>query len=131
MVCGGGGYGCIIRIGIDPVMSRRSYGLRAWILQRLSAVYMAVYLVFFVFHAMADPPRSYDAWHAWMTGPVISITSALFFIAVFVHAWVGVRDVVMDYVKPVALRFSLLVLIGLILLACGLWVLRILMQVSQ
>jgi len=92
---------------------------------------MAAYLVFFVFHVMADPPQSYDAWHDWMAGPVISIISALFFIAILVHAWVGVRDVVMDYIKPVALRFSLLSLIGLILLVCGLWVLRILAEVSQ
>ena len=112
-------------------MSRRSYGLRAWILQRLSAIYMVAYLIFFVFHIMTAPPRSYEAWHGWMAGPAVSIASAMFFIAVLVHAWVGVRDVVMDYVKPVALRFSLLSLIGLILLVCGLWVLRILMQVSQ
>jgi len=112
-------------------MSRRSHGLRAWILQRLTAVYMAGYLVFFIFHIIVDPPQSYDAWRTWMSGPVISITSALFFIAVLVHAWVGIRDVVMDYVKPLALRFSLLAVIGLVLLACGLWILKILIQVSQ
>ena len=112
-------------------MSRRSNGLRAWILQRLTAVYMAVYLVFFIYHITTAPPLSYVAWRNWMSGSVVSITSALFFLGVLVHAWVGIRDVVMDYVKPIALRFSLLALIGLILLACGLWVLKILIQVSQ
>jgi len=112
-------------------MNRRSHGLRAWIIQRLSAIYMAAYLVYFVIHVLMNPPQSYHDWHGWLSGPVVSIGTALFFIALLVHAWVGVRDVIMDYVKPLALRFSLLSLLGLILLACGLWVLRILIQVSQ
>ena len=112
-------------------MNRRAYGLRAWILQRLTAVYMAAYLVYFMFHVMADAPHSYDAWRAWMGGPIVSVASALFFIAVLVHAWVGIRDVVMDYVKPIGLRFGVLSVFGLTLLACGLWVLRILIEVSQ
>jgi succinate dehydrogenase / fumarate reductase membrane anchor subunit len=112
-------------------MNRRSYGLRAWILQRLSAVYMTAYLLFFIFHVSANPPHSYTGWHGWMAGPLVSLATALFFIAILVHAWVGVRDVIMDYVKPPGLRFSLLSLIGIVLLACGLWVLRILIQVSQ
>jgi succinate dehydrogenase / fumarate reductase membrane anchor subunit len=112
-------------------MNRRSYGLRAWILQRLSAVYMAAYLLFFIFHVSTNPPHSYAIWHGWMAGPVISLATALFFIAILVHAWVGVRDVIMDYVNSAALRLGLLSLIGLVLLACGLWVVRILTQVSQ
>lgn len=112
-------------------MNRRSYGLRAWMLQRLSAVYMTAYLIYFIFHVIMEPSQTYDAWRDWMSGPVMSITSALFFIAVLVHAWVGIRDVVMDYVKSITLRFGLLALVGLMLLVCGLWVLRILMQVSQ
>jgi len=112
-------------------MSRRSYGLRAWILQRLSAVYMAVYILYFIFHVTVQPPQSYDDWRAWISGPVVSITTALFFVAVLIHAWVGIRDVVMDYIKPLAVRFSLLSLIGLMLLACGFWVVKILLQVYQ
>lgn len=112
-------------------MNRRSHGLRAWILQRLSAIYMAIYLVFFVFHILMYPPQTYHDWSGWLSGPIVSISTALFFIALLVHAWVGTRDVVMDYVKPLALRFSLLSLIGLVLLACGLWVLRILLQVGR
>ena len=112
-------------------MNRRSHGLRAWIIQRISAIYMAAYLVFFVIHVLFNPPQSYQDWHGWMSGSFISISTALFFIALLVHAWVGVRDVIMDYVKPLALRFSLLSLLGLILLACGLWILRILVQVGR
>jgi succinate dehydrogenase / fumarate reductase membrane anchor subunit len=112
-------------------MNRRSHGLRAWILQRLSAIYMAIYLVFFVFHVFIYPPQTYYDWSGWLSGPIVSISTALFFVALLVHAWVGTRDVVMDYVKSLALRLSLLSLIGLILLACGLWVLRILLQVGR
>jgi len=42
-------------------------GLRAWLVQRASAVYMLLFIVFFMAHFAADPPHSYHAWHAWMT----------------------------------------------------------------
>ena len=112
-------------------MSRRSHGLRAWIIQRISAIYMVAYLVYFLIHLIINPPHSYQDWHGWLTGSAVGIGTALFFIALLIHAWVGVRDVIMDYVKPLALRFSFLSLLGLMLLACGLWVLRILILVSR
>ena len=50
----------------------------------------------------------------------------LIFVALLFHAWVGVRDVLMDYVSPIAIRASLLTLVSLTLLACGLWAAQIL-----
>jgi succinate dehydrogenase / fumarate reductase, membrane anchor subunit len=101
-------------------------GLRAWLVQRVSAVYMLFFIVFILIHFVVDPPHSYAAWHGWMTSAGVSIATAVFFTALLTHAWVGVRDVIIDYVHPVAIRFSALALLGIGLTATGAWVVRIL-----
>jgi succinate dehydrogenase / fumarate reductase membrane anchor subunit len=101
-------------------------GLRAWLVQRVSAVYMLVFLVFFLVRALLDPPRSYRAWHDLVLSPAIGIAASIFFAALLVHVWVGVRDVALDYVRPVAVRVFALVALGLGLLGLGVWVIRIL-----
>jgi len=102
-------------------------GLRAWLLQRASAVYMLAFIVFFLFHFLLDRPHSYAAWHRWMSAPGVSIAACVFFAALLLHAWVGVRDVLMDYVHTAALRVCALAFLGFGLSAIGAWVLRILL----
>jgi len=109
---------------------RGANGLRPWLMQRLSAVYIAGFLLFLLFQLAAGPVFAFEAWRAWVAGPLVNAALALFFVALLIHAWVGTRDVIMDYVKPMALRFSLLVLFGLVFLVSLFWSLRVLFSVS-
>ncbi len=102
-------------------------GLRAWLVQRASAVYMLFFIVFFLVHFAVDPPHSYQAWNGWMTSTGVGIASAVFFVALLAHAWVGIRDVLLDYVHVIGFRVGLLVLLGSGLTATGIWVMRILL----
>jgi succinate dehydrogenase / fumarate reductase membrane anchor subunit len=101
-------------------------GLRAWLVQRISAVYMLLFIVFFLVRFTVDPPQDYPAWHAWITSAAMSIATAAFFAALLAHAWVGLRDVLMDYVQAMTVRVALLGLVGFGLIAMGFWVVRIL-----
>ncbi|MDE2090070.1 MAG: succinate dehydrogenase, hydrophobic membrane anchor protein [Gammaproteobacteria bacterium] len=107
--------------------TRRLHGLRAWLLQRISAVYLAAYVVFLAYHFAVHAPASYAAWYAWVGSPWVSISGALFFAALMIHAWVGVRDVIMDYVHVTGLRLALLAALGLLLLGYGLWAMQVLL----
>jgi succinate dehydrogenase / fumarate reductase membrane anchor subunit len=101
-------------------------GLRAWLVQRISALYMLFFIVFFLTHFVVDPPRSYQAWHGWMMGSRVSIATTVFFAALLAHAWVGLRDVILDYVHAMIFRIGLLVLLAFGLTALAIWVIRIL-----
>ena len=101
-------------------------GLRAWLVQRLSALFMLGFLVFLLIHFRVTRPRSYVAWHDWMLSPGVSLSASIFFAALLVHAWVGLRDVILDYVQPPAIRAGVLALLLLALMALGLWAVRIL-----
>ena len=51
------------------------------------------------------------------------------FLSLTYHAWIGVRDIWMDYVKPVAVRLTLQVLTILWLVGCAGYAAQILWRV--
>ncbi|HEY8857440.1 MAG TPA: succinate dehydrogenase, hydrophobic membrane anchor protein [Rugosibacter sp.] len=109
-------------------MRRAVSGLRAWLVQRVTAVYMLLFLVFLLVHFLLGRPTSYLAWHTWIVSPMVSITGFVFWAALLAHMWVGLRDVILDYVKPLAARVGALALLVLCLIGLGAWVIRILWQ---
>lgn len=108
-------------------MRRAVAGLNAWLVQRISAVYMLLFILFFLGHFLFDAPYSYLAWHNWMMSPGVSIATVIFFAALLFHAWVGVRDVLMDYIRSIAFRVFALSLLGISLIAIATWVAQILL----
>lgn len=108
-------------------MSRQAAGLRAWLLQRLSGILLALYLVYLTLVFLLAPPANHAAWSSWVGQPINGVGLLLCAVALLLHAWVGFRDILIDYVPIFALRLTLLGLLALALLGCGLWALRILL----
>ena len=77
-------------------MNQQLSGLSAWLVQRLSAVYMVLYSVIAMGWWFTAPALDYDSWSAVFRRPVASISMAMFLLAVLLHAWVGLRDVILD-----------------------------------
>jgi succinate dehydrogenase / fumarate reductase membrane anchor subunit len=82
---------------------------------------MLLFLVVALARFAADTPASYEAWRSWIGADGMRIAIALFVAAVLLHAWVGLRDVAMDYVHPPALRIGLLALLAAGLAAAAAW----------
>ena len=99
-------------------------------IQRFSAVYLALFLPMVLISLWLPAPASYREWHDLVAHPAVNIAIGLFFLALLLHAWVGLRDVILDYVKPFSVRLLLLVVIGFTWMAMGLWLLRSLMTVT-
>lgn len=110
-------------------MSRRATGLRAWILQRLTASYLALFIIWVAWRWLPHPPGSYEEWRGWLADPWIGIALLLFFASLLLHAWIGIRDVLIDYVRPFALRLTFLIVAGVGLVSCGLWALQVVLTV--
>ncbi len=106
-------------------MSKPFSGLPAWLVQRFSAVFMLVFIVFVLVHLLFEPPHSYADWRGWALSPSVSIATTVFFAALLAHAWVGLRDVTLDYVAPKRARLATLALIAVLLLAVAAWVVHI------
>ncbi|MFZ3322695.1 MAG: succinate dehydrogenase, hydrophobic membrane anchor protein [Usitatibacter sp.] len=109
-------------------MKVRGAGLPAWLVQRASAVYMLLFIVYLLAHFTFDPPESFGSWRGWVASPVVSFAMGAFFCALLAHAWVGVRDVIMDYVRPVTARVPALALLAVGLVAIATWFTQILLH---
>lgn len=102
------------------------YGWRDWLLQRVTAVVMLVYTLFFLAVLVGIPQLDYDHWHALWGLSVMRYATVFFVLSALLHAWVGVRNIFMDYVKDTGLRLVLYVLVILTLVAYGVWTWQIL-----
>ena len=102
------------------------YGLADWLLQRLTAVVMALYTIGFVACLLWHKPATYGAWKDIFSGAFVKLATTFFIAALLYHAWVGMRDIVMDYVKPTGIRLALEALVGAALLFQLIWAVSIL-----
>jgi succinate dehydrogenase / fumarate reductase membrane anchor subunit len=97
------------------------YGLGDWLLQRLTAVVMAGYTLFVLACLVVGRPSSHADLKAMFADGFIRIFTMLFFVALLYHAWVGMRDILMDYVKATGLRLALEAAVGLVLVVYLIW----------
>jgi succinate dehydrogenase / fumarate reductase membrane anchor subunit len=102
------------------------YGMRDWLAQRITAVVMAVYSLIVAAVLLGGQPINYAVWRELFAQGWMRVATLLFAASLAWHAWVGMRDILMDYVKPTALRLSMEVL-TVVLLAIYLgWAIEIL-----
>jgi len=106
-------------------MNSTAGGIRPWIVQRLSAIYMVLALCLFGGAILFGDLGSYPEWQAWFSSPVWNAMVIVFWLALFTHAWIGIRDVIMDYVSHDGLRFTLLAVLGFYLIAMTVWMAKI------
>ncbi|MGN6526106.1 MAG: succinate dehydrogenase, hydrophobic membrane anchor protein [Burkholderiaceae bacterium] len=111
--------------GTKRVVVGAHYGLRDWLVQRATAVVMAIFTVALVLQLLMPGPLDYDRWsgifaHQWM-----KLLTFVTIVSILWHAWVGVRDVLMDYVQAVAWRLVLQVAAIVWLVGCAGWALQV------
>lgn len=113
---------------VNRIVSGAHYGLKDWLIQRVTAVVMAFYTLFLIGFFLTQP-LSFESWQGLFHSQPVRLFSLLFMFSVFIHAWVGMRDIFMDYVHPTAIRLGLHVAVILALVAYAAWAAQILWSV--
>lgn len=111
---------------VDRVVTGAHYGLRDWLVQRISAVMMVLYALFMAGWLLLHPHPDYDTWTLLFSGNPMRSFTLLVMLALFYHAWIGVRDIVMDYIKYPRLRLLIHVSVILTLVMYAIWAVQIL-----
>jgi succinate dehydrogenase / fumarate reductase membrane anchor subunit len=112
--------------GSKRVVVGAHYGLRDWLSQRVTAVLMALFTAVLVVQLLMPGPLGYDRWAGIFAAQWMKVLSFVVFVALAWHAWVGMRDIWMDYVKPVGTRLVLQVATLVWLLGCTGWAVQVL-----
>ena len=102
------------------------YGLRDWLAQRITAALMAIYTVIVAAVVVMNSPLTYGVWRDLFTQGWMRVATLLFAVSLAWHAWVGVRDILMDYIKADGLRLTLQVLTLLLIAVYLAWAVQIL-----
>ncbi|HZY20366.1 MAG TPA: succinate dehydrogenase, hydrophobic membrane anchor protein [Ramlibacter sp.] len=119
-----------VSYGSNRTVVGAHYGMRDWLSQRVTAVLMALFTVVVLVQVIfSRGPIGYDKWAGifaaqWMKVLTFSVIAGLLW-----HVWVGMRDVLMDYVKPVFLRLALQVFVIVWLTGCAGWAVQVLWRV--
>ncbi len=111
--------------GSKRVVVGAHYGLRDWMVQRATASLMAIFTFIVLAHLLfTSGPLTYEVWAGIFAAQWMKALTFVTFIALAWHAWVGMRDIWMDYVKPVGIRLALHVATIVWLLACLGWAIQ-------
>jgi len=97
-------------------------GMRQWLMQRLSAGVMALYVLLLVVRAALSRPNTYASWRAFFSPVWWRLLTLLFFAFMLLHAWIGVRDVLRDYVFNLRVRAVMQVMVDVTLLGNLAWI---------
>jgi succinate dehydrogenase / fumarate reductase membrane anchor subunit len=117
----------LVNHGSRRIVVGAHYGMRDWLSQRVTAVLMALYTVVLLAQLVfASGPLGYDRWSGIFSAQWMKVLTFVVFMALGWHAWVGVRDIWMDYIKPAALRLVLQVVTIVWLLGCMGWAVQVL-----
>jgi succinate dehydrogenase / fumarate reductase membrane anchor subunit len=112
--------------GTKRIVVGAHYGLRDWLAQRITALLMALFTLLVLVQLLMPGELGYDRWAGIFAAQPMKVLSFVVILSLALHAWVGVRDILMDYVKPVGVRLPAQVFAIVWLLACTGWAVQVL-----
>ena len=102
------------------------YGLRDWLAQRITSIVMALFTLALLVQIMLPGQMGYDKWAGMFSKQWMKVLTFTVIVSLFIHVWVGMRDIWMDYVKSVGVRLSLQALTIVWLVGCAGWAVQVL-----
>ena len=119
-----------VNYGSKRLVVGAHYGLRDWLAQRITAALMALFtLVVLAQLIFSKGPIGYDKWSGIFASQWMKVLTFVVIIALLYHVWVGMRDIWMDYVKPVSIKLVLNVFTMVWLIGCAGWAIQVLWRV--
>ena len=112
--------------GTQRLVVGAHYGLRDWLSQRVTAILMALYTLVLLAQVLFGARLGYERWSAIFSTQWMKVLSFVVIVALLLHVWVGMRDVWMDYVKPVIAKLVLQVFTLAWLVGCAGWAVQVL-----
>ena len=115
-----------VNYGSKRLVVGAHYGFRDWLSQRVTAVLMALFTLALPLQVIFGGPIGYDSWAGIFSRQWMKVLTFAVIVALLYHVWVGMRDVWMDYIKPVGARLVLQIFTIVWLLGCASWAIQVL-----
>jgi len=103
-------------------------GVIDWIVQRKSAVVLAVYFIYLAIFLITNNPLTFEKWIIFFSPLYFKIFTLVFLYCLVAHAWVGVWIIATDYLQNLKVRGLFLFICKLCLIGYWFWGAIILFQ---
>ena len=114
-----------ISFGSRRLVVGAHYGLRDWLAQRVTSLLMAIFTVAVVVQVLLPGPLDYYKWSGIFSHQWMKVLTFITIVSLLYHVWVGMRDIWMDYVKPVSIRLTLDIATIAWLVGCAGWAIQV------
>lgn len=115
-----------VNYGSKRLVVGAHYGFRDWLSQRVTAALMALFTLVLLAQLLMPGAIGYDKWAGIFAQQWMKVFTFVVIVSLAWHAWVGMRDVWMDYIKPVGLRLAAQVFTIVWLVGCAGWAVQVL-----
>lgn len=105
-------------------------GTGTWLLQRATAVVLAWIMPGLAIYFLAALPTDFAGWQTLFSPLWLRVPMLLTAVVLALHAWVGMRDIFMDYVHPTGLRLALYLAVIVYLSGSVAWLAAILWSMA-
>ncbi|KAA1177650.1 succinate dehydrogenase membrane anchor subunit [Photorhabdus heterorhabditis] len=92
-------------------------GIHDWLLLRASAIIIVLYVIYILGFVAVTSDITYEVWRGFFSSSITKVFTVLALFSILAHAWIGMWQVLTDYVKPLALRLVLQLAIVVALMA--------------
>ena len=106
---------------VTNITSLTGNGLKDWLIQRVSAIYFAVYALFMLGFLVMHPQLMYSQWEALFHEVWFQIATVIALLMLSLHTWIGIWTITTDYIKCTMIRLSVQMLVALMLSGQFIW----------
>ncbi|AJJ63103.1 MULTISPECIES: succinate dehydrogenase membrane anchor subunit [Yersinia] len=82
-------------------------GVHDWLLLRASAIVITLYILYILGFVVIVPDITYEIWRGFFASHITKVFTLLTLLSILAHAWIGLWQVLTDYIKPLAIRLVL------------------------
>ncbi|OGB28934.1 MAG: succinate dehydrogenase, hydrophobic membrane anchor protein [Burkholderiales bacterium RIFCSPLOWO2_12_FULL_61_40] len=119
-----------VNYGSKRVVVGAHYGLRDWLAQRVTGVLMALFTFIVLAQVLLSKGAiGYDQWAGIFSTQWMKTLTFAVILSLAYHAWIGMREILMDYAKPASVRLILQIFSIVWLVGCAGWAIQVLWRV--
>lgn len=82
----------------------KKQGLYEWIIVRLSAIIITSNIIYLCSFVVCTNHLSYEQWRNLFNNNITKIFNFVTLLFILIHAWIGIRHILEDYIKSIGLR---------------------------
>ncbi|UDG79996.1 succinate dehydrogenase membrane anchor subunit [Candidatus Steffania adelgidicola] len=92
-------------------------GVHEWLLVRSSAILIFLYIMYLAGFILFSESLTYELWRSFFSNSIMKVFTMLTLLSILVHTWIGMWQILTDYIKTLSLRLLLQLAIATVLIA--------------